>query len=133
MNPQKGITLLEVLLAISLISSGYMAIAKLQITLWQNTRLTTERNQAMSLATEKMEELDFSLPTNQQIATGNDTTTINTTDYTRRWSVQQSNGITNLSVNILWGQGKTSLSSARQPSGYTSGAWGIHHNEQPEN
>ena len=133
MTPQKGITLLEVLLAISLISTGYIAIAKLQISLWQNTRLTTQRNQAMSLSSEKIEELDFSLPISQPSITGNDTVNLTNSRYSRHWAINQSTHSTRLTVDVQWDQGQTHLTLIKQSSSYTPGTWGIHHNEHLSN
>jgi prepilin-type N-terminal cleavage/methylation domain-containing protein len=56
-NKDKGFTLIEILIAISIFAIGFLAVASLQISAGKNNRTATEMTTAVNLASDQMERL----------------------------------------------------------------------------
>ncbi len=56
-NNDKGFTLIEMLIAISIFAIGFLAVASLQISAGKNNRTATEITAAVNLASDRMERL----------------------------------------------------------------------------
>jgi type II secretion system protein I len=56
-NNDKGFTLIELLIAISIFAIGFLAVASLQISASKNNRTATEKTIAVSIASDRMEQL----------------------------------------------------------------------------
>ena len=53
----KGFTLIEVLIAVSIFAIGFLAVASLQISAGKNNRTATEKTTAVNIASDRMEQL----------------------------------------------------------------------------
>jgi len=56
-NKDKGFTLIEILIAMSIFAIGFLAVASLQISAGKNNRTATEITAAVNLASDQMERL----------------------------------------------------------------------------
>ncbi|MBN1906742.1 MAG: prepilin-type N-terminal cleavage/methylation domain-containing protein [Deltaproteobacteria bacterium] len=85
---QKGFTILEVLIAISILTVGLLAVASMQVSAIRGNHLSSNVTCALALAEDKMEYLlgiDYNDASLQDIIPGNnanlDTTTTGSVDY----------------------------------------------------
>lgn len=56
-NNDKGFTLIEMLIAISIFAIGFLAVASLQISAGKNNRTASETTAAVNIASDRMEQL----------------------------------------------------------------------------
>ncbi len=84
-----GFSLIEVLVAVTILSVGLIALATLQIALVRSSASTKAQSQGLALAKDKLEDLrTFSTITGyQNINSGSDTKTVGNVDYSRTWTV----------------------------------------------
>jgi type IV pilus modification protein PilV len=85
----RGFSLIEVLVAVTILSIGLIALATLQIALVRSTASSKSQSQGLALAKDKLEELRTysSLAGYQSIDSGNDTPAVGSVQYTRAWTV----------------------------------------------
>lgn len=139
-NEQKGFTILEVLVAVSILTVGLLAVASMQVSAIRGNNLSTNVTCALALAEDKMEYLlcsDYNDPLLQDSIPGNNTNlstiTSGTVDheelnidetgapggqYRRIWNIANHNPITNdpiinnkvVTVIVTWNQNKQKVS-----------------------
>lgn len=127
---QQGFTLIEVLIAVLVLSFGLLAIGNFQATLLKESAYSKARGEAIALAQEKLEELrnfstdhdlvgnlnntpvatpavnsEYKYPTDVQAALNTYTdATINGSNatFTRKWSISRNGAVTIASVKVTW-------------------------------
>jgi len=105
---QSGFTLLEVLIAISILTVGLLGVAQMQIMGIQGNYFSGNTTTALTLAEEKMEDLLGTSYIN--VISGNDANPIDETGqaggiYTRTWIVANNTPIIDtktVTVNVSW-------------------------------
>ena len=104
MRRQSGFSLLEGLLVLLVISIGYLAIGRLQVSLWRNQLDALQQLEAVQLADSKLNSLRKQLtiaPSGN--VTGNDHLTRAYTRYRRNWhSLPQTTGSQAIQTDIQW-------------------------------
>src|SRR5215831_1220609 len=114
MQDEKGLTLLEVLVAMVVLSLGLLALAKMQITAIQVNAASGRLTQGTAIAQDKVEQL-MALPyTDPQLDDKNlHTETRPAQGYTITWQVVQDDfavGVKTINLTVTWsnrGQPKT--------------------------
>jgi len=116
---QRGLSVLEVLIAIIIISVGILALAKLQKNLWHHSSLAKQRGKALILAQGKMEDLrGFEVLYTQtgkfayqDIVSGSQVVSDVDTSYTVTWNVTDYSDpdykLVNVSVSWLDNRGNS--------------------------
>lgn len=108
---QKGIGLIEVLIATVVIAVGLLAVAMFQTNLISGSGENKTRAQAMVLAEQKMEEIrnNITVAGYNAVAGGNDTATGTNASYTRSWTITGGDhpARKNIAVQVSWGGGGT--------------------------
>ena len=110
---QSGFTLLEVLIAISILTVGLLGVAQMQIMGIQGNYFSGNTTAALTLAEEKMEDLLGKSYTDAELTNGNHPDTNNPIDetgqaggiYTRTWVVANNTPITDtktVTVSVSW-------------------------------
>ncbi len=97
-----GFTLIEVLIAIVILSISLLALAALMATTTQNTSFGGHITEATTLAQDRLEELRVTQWAN--IVTGTDTRTMGISGivYTRNWNVVPSGNLRTITITISW-------------------------------
>ena len=100
-NNDKGFTLIEMLIAISIFAIGFLAVASLQISAGKNNRTASETTAAVNIASDRMERLmavQWVVTNTDLNADGvNDAKIVN---LTVSWTPYLSDGATQRNVNI---------------------------------
>ena len=98
----KGFTLIEILIAIIILSISLLALAGLMATTTQNTSFGGHITEAITLAQDRLEELRVTQWAN--IVTGTDTRTMGISGivYTRTWNVVPSGNLRTITITISW-------------------------------
>jgi len=105
---EKGFTLLEILIAISIFSIGVLAVASMQLSAIRGNRLGNEVTQATFLAQDKLEELKNSA----DIASAPDSNDQQGV-FTRSWHITPATGDSHLvTVTVSWTVGGASHNMA---------------------
>ena len=105
---EKGFTLLEILIAISIFAIGVLAVASMQISAIRGNRLGNEVTQATFLAQDKLEELKNSSDI-ASVPDSNDQQGI----FTRSWQITPATGDSRLvTVTVTWTVGGASRNMA---------------------
>ncbi len=110
---QSGFTLLEVLIAISILTVGLLGVAQMQIMGITGNYFSSNTTAALTLAEEKMEDLLGKSYTDAELTNGNHPDANNPIDetgqaggtYSRRWIVTDNIPITNtktVTVSVSW-------------------------------
>jgi type IV pilus assembly protein PilV len=120
LNSQAGFTLLEVIVAISILTVGLLAVGSMQLSAITANDRAGKMTQGTAIAEEKMEEL-LSLPytlasTHAFLSEGSHTETAPPTGYNVSWTVQNNtpaNNVKTIAVRVTWYSGlkSTSLTS----------------------
>lgn len=104
MNPlskSAGFSLIEVLIAIIILSISLLALAGLMATTVRNTSFGGHITEAATFAQDQLEQLRVTPWAN--IVTGNDTRTGSTgIVYTRNWNVVESENLKTVTITINW-------------------------------
>ena len=96
-----GFTLIEILVAIVILSVSLLALAALMATTTQNTSFGGHITEAATFAQDQFEQLRVTQWAN--IITGNNTTTGSTgIVYTRNWNVVTSGNVRTITITISW-------------------------------
>lgn len=105
----RGFTLLEVLVALVVLATGLLALAKFQGTLMQDNALSKQRTEATMYAQQKIEMLrSYSLmSTYTGMTSGSDTITGTSSSFTRTWTITPHSTstapqYTTVAVTITW-------------------------------
>ena len=112
-NNQSGFTLLEVLIAISILTVGLLGVAQMQIMGIKGNYFSGNTTAALSLAEEKMEDLLGKSYTDAELASGNNPDANNPIDetgqaggiYSRMWTVTDNTPIIDtkeVTVSVSW-------------------------------
>jgi len=110
---QSGFTLLEVLIAISILTVGLLGVAQMQIMGIKGNYFSGNTTAALSLAEEKMEDLLGKSYTDAELASGNNPDANNPIDetgqaggiYSRMWTVTDNTPIIDtkeVTVSVSW-------------------------------
>ena len=110
---QSGFTLLEVLIAISILTVGLLGVAQMQIMGIKGNYFSGNTTTVLALAEEKMEDLLGKSYSDAELTNGNHPDTNNPIDetgqaggiYTRMWTVTDNTPITDtktVMVNVSW-------------------------------
>ena len=110
----RGFTLLEIVVAIVMLTFGVLASASLTAALMRSNRGVTNRTRAVEtlrLKVEELQSLQYS-----EIASGNDTATIGGITFNRAWTVTPDSPAANLKTvtfTVTWGdrQGNHTISN----------------------
>lgn len=110
----RGFTLVEVVVAIVMLTFGVLASASLTAALMRSNRTVTNRTRAIETLRLKVEDLQSK--NYAQIASGNDAATIGGTTYNRSWTVTANSPAANLksvTLTVTWGdrQGNHTISN----------------------
>jgi type IV pilus assembly protein PilV len=104
MQDEKGLTLLEVLVAMVVLSLGLLALAKMQITAIQVNAISGRLSQGTAIAQDKVEQL-MALPyadANLEVTTHTET---RPAGYTITWQVAQDAlavGVKTINLTVTW-------------------------------
>jgi type IV pilus assembly protein PilV len=104
----KGFTLMEVLIAIVILSVALLALAGLQIISIRGNSFGGTMTDAVTLARDKMEDLKQDDWDN--VVTGNDTQVARGINYTRNWTVQTVSNTKEVMVTVSWDNGNHQIS-----------------------
>jgi prepilin-type N-terminal cleavage/methylation domain-containing protein len=110
----RGFTLIEIVVAIVLLTFGVLASASLTAALMQSNRGVTNRTQAVETLRLKVEDMQSTKYA--QIASGNDTRTISGVTFNRSWAVASDSPAADLktiTLTVTWTdrQGNHTLSN----------------------
>jgi prepilin-type N-terminal cleavage/methylation domain-containing protein len=110
----RGFTLIEVVVAIVMLTFGVLASASLTAALMRSNRTVTNRTRAVETLRLKVEDLQSQQYF--QIASGNDTATIGGITFNRAWTVTPDSPAANLktvALTVTWGdrQGNHTISN----------------------
>lgn len=92
---RKGFSLVEVLVAMVILAIALFAIAGVVVSTTMLMAHTMERETAVSLAGEKLDDLEQDY---EDIANGSD----NVDKYTREWVVNELNDVKTVEVSVTW-------------------------------
>ena len=114
LRSRRGFTLIEVVVAIVMLTFGVLASASLTAALMRSNRGVTNRTRAIEtlrLKVEDLQSLRYS-----DIVNGNDTETIGGITYSRAWTVTPNSPAANLktvTLTVTWGdrQGNHTISN----------------------
>ena len=101
---RRGFTLIEIVVAIVMLTFGVLASASLTAALMRSNRTVTNRTRAVEtlrLKVEDLQSLNYS-----EIASGSDTATIGGITYNRAWTVTPNSPAANLktvTLAVTWG------------------------------
>ena len=104
-NKHTGFTLIEGMITLLVISFGFLAVTRLQISIWNNHLDSSQHREATELGFEKLAAQRQSASVSLIIQPGgSDTTTAALTRYTRSWKINPlSNAGQQHQVQITWG------------------------------
>jgi type IV pilus assembly protein PilV len=91
---RSGFTLIEVMIAILILTVGMLAMALLQVTAIRGGSFANQMTQASIFGQDKIEELKNKSYTDTDLSTGNHSDTVtsgNRVTYTRSWTVTENN------------------------------------------
>jgi len=99
-NREAGFTLIEVLIALFVLTAALLAISSMVYSVMGSTSLSKEVGTATTLMQDKMESLR-NTPVSS-LSSGNDTIQLGNVDYLRQWSVAASANTRTITVTIDW-------------------------------
>jgi len=100
-DKSNGFTLIEILIAIIILSISLLALAGLMATTTRNTSFGGNLTEAATFAQDRLEE--FRVTQWANIVTGSDTRTGSTgIIYTRNWNVTQNGNLKTVTITISW-------------------------------
>jgi prepilin-type N-terminal cleavage/methylation domain-containing protein len=99
-NREAGFTLIEVLIALFVLTAALLAISSMVYSVMGSTSLSKEVGTATTLMQDKMESLK-NTPVSS-LSSGNDTIQLGNVDYLRQWSVAASANTRTITVTIDW-------------------------------
>lgn len=102
----RGFALLEVLITMLIFGAGALSLLAIQTKLIRATALSSQSNEAIILAQEKMEQMRHfgTLSVYNTLADGNDTTNRKTTTFNRAWKVAATTDplYKNIEITVGW-------------------------------
>lgn len=102
---EKGFTILEVLIAISVLSIGILAVASMQVSAMWSNNFASQQTEGTTLALDRMEKL-MSLPyQDADLSSGNHTDHNPPSGYSVVWNVENDTPMTNTKrviVTVKW-------------------------------
>jgi type IV pilus assembly protein PilV len=111
---QRGISLIEVMVGVVLMTIGILGLAALSVTVAQANRGATNRTRADQVLHEKIEE--FQTADYDVIADGTDTITVGGIAFERTWTVTDDtpmDGVKKIEIVGTWGERGSTFQSRR--------------------
>lgn len=107
-HDRRGFTLVEMMVALTLLALGGLALAAFSVTINQANRSSTNRTRADQLLGERMEELQST--SYSDIVTGSDTVSVGGVIFERQWSVTADypvDGVKRVDLQARWTDGES--------------------------
>jgi len=105
-SKETGISLIEVMIALVILSIGFISLAKFQTTIFHNNVLAKQRTQATILAQNTIERFRNIIISNNSlvnISSGSEGIKSETTLYERSWEITiLSSGTVSIKVTVTW-------------------------------
>ena len=123
---QEGVSLVEALLSVLVVSAGLVGIARFQIQAWRSGLDAVRLTEAAHLAAQRLDALAVEASLGAAPADGADAPGPSITRYDRRWTVRDGDGTLRLEVQAGWPDdaGPLMLRGAAQPRRRPDdGAW----------
>jgi prepilin-type N-terminal cleavage/methylation domain-containing protein len=99
-NRESGFTMIEVLIALFVLTAALLAISSMVYSVMGSTSLSKEVSTATTLMQDKMESLKNTAVSS--LTSGNDTIQLGNVDYLRQWSVAASANTRTITVTVNW-------------------------------
>lgn len=100
---QKGMTLLEVIVAIALLVTGMLAIAQMQIAAIQGNAAANRMSQAITLASDKVEKLIRATSNDPDLSTGDHKDLNNPVNgFDILWNIKTEGSAKYIHVTVQW-------------------------------
>lgn len=102
---ERGFTLLEVVIAMSILSIGLLAIASMQLTAVGGNTFAKEMSESVCLAQDKMDELMVINYSHESLDSGSHGESPFQSDYDITWEVVDNNPVNNaklITVSVTW-------------------------------
>jgi prepilin-type N-terminal cleavage/methylation domain-containing protein len=99
-NRESGFTMIELLVALFVLTVGLLAISTMVYSVMNATSLSKETGTATALMQDKMESLKYTVVSS--LTSGNDTIQMGNVDYLRQWSAVPSANTRTITVTVNW-------------------------------
>jgi prepilin-type N-terminal cleavage/methylation domain-containing protein len=99
-NRESGFTMIELLIALFVLTVGLLAISSMVYSVMNATSLSKETSTATALMQDKMENLKHTAVSS--LTSGNDTITLGNMDYLRQWNVATAANTRTITVTVNW-------------------------------
>jgi type IV pilus assembly protein PilV len=99
-NREFGFTMIELLVALFVLTVGLLAISSMVYSVMNSTSLSKETSTATTLMQDKMESLKQKAVSS--LTSGNDTIRLGNVDYLRQWNVATSANTRAITVTVNW-------------------------------
>lgn len=96
----RGFTLVEVLVALFILSVGLLAMSAMVVSVMRATAQGKETTTAATLLQDKMESLKNSGISS--LTSGSDSPAVGNITYSRQWNISSANNLTTITVNVNW-------------------------------
>ena len=99
-NRESGFTMIELLVAVVILTTALLAISSMVYSVMNATSLSKETGTATTLMQDKMENLKHTVVSS--LTSGTDTIRLGNVDYLRQWSVASSANTRTITVTVNW-------------------------------
>lgn len=110
---REGFTLVEMIVALTLLAIGGLALAAFSVTINEVNRSSTNRTRADQLLGERMEE--FQSMSYVDVVDGTDTVTVGGVSFERQWSVTPNtpvDGVKRVDLEARWSEGESTYTQS---------------------
>ena len=99
-NREAGFTMIELLVALVVLTAGLLAISSMVYSVMNSTSLSKETGTATALMQDKMESLKHTVVSS--LISGSDTIRLGNVDYLRQWNVAPAANTRTITVTVNW-------------------------------
>ena len=99
-NRESGFTMIELLVALIVLTAGLLAISSMVYSVMNSTSLSKETGTATALMQDKMEGLKHTVVSS--LTSGSDTIRLGNVDYLRQWNVAAAANTRTVTVTVGW-------------------------------
>ena len=99
-NREAGFTMIELLVALIVLTAGLLAISSMVYSVMNSTSLSKETGTATALMQDKMESLKHTVVSS--LTSGSDTIRLGNVDYVRQWSVAAAANTRTVTLAVTW-------------------------------